>query len=189
MHFKTILMGCILMIASSLSYAQPLRCKQNFNKIQDIVLKEKEIFDHGTFEELIVHTKQFEYDELFKRSHPQQKYMDGRWSDEDEYYSRLKESFDFFHGQQFKFELVIKNTDQNFRLGQKELCIFNVQFVPNKKINGEGFESTYIAVRLLTNQNWRLFLVNEKMSEKDLNEFFPNFPKNVIIKALDYTHK
>lgn len=180
------MLSCLVAF-SGLTWADNLRCHQDFSKIRSIILKEKSILDRGAFEEVITHSEQFDYDELLKTQHPEQKYLNSQWMSEEQYYAKLKETFDFFHDNRVSFRLNIGVPKQNFQINHQELCIFNVQFVFNAK-ERDVMDTTYIAVRPIEKQNWRLFSVDEEMSEQDFREFFPNFPKNIAIKELAYTH-
>lgn len=182
------MLGLLGVAVSNVSFAEQLRCEQDFPKIKRMLLQEKNIYDRGSFDELLKYYQRTEYSELFTANHPGEKFLYDRWSSEEEYRSTMQEALNFFREQRFSIKLKISKPQQNFILDDQELCILQVTLLTNPVLEEPSTDDSAIMVRKLDSLDWHGFTVSKELNEQDFREFFPNFPKNIAIKELDYTH-
>lgn len=185
---KILMLGLLGLALSNLSFAEQLRCEQDFPKIKRMLLQEKNIYDRGSFEELLKYYQRTEYSELFTANHPGQKFLYNVWIEEEYYKGALKEAFETFQMLHSSYKTKIGQPQQNFIIDDQELCLFPVMLFANNEFDEPLTDEMTIFVRKLGSDKWRVLTLNQDIKEQDFREFFPNFPKNVAIKELDYTH-
>lgn len=184
----TLWFGIFCLMISNVSFAEELRCEQDFPKIKRMLSQEKNIHDRGSFDELLKFYQRTEYSELFIKNHPGQKFLYNEWVSDESYQSALKESFDSFRPLRVHYRFKFSKPQQNFILDDQELCIFDMKILINIELDEPLTDESTIVVRKRGSTDWRVLAINHEIKEQDFREFFPNFPKNIAIRELPYTH-
>lgn len=187
---KILMLGLLGVAVSNVSFAEQLRCEQDFPKIIRKIMNVQDIGDHGSLNDLLRYYQQTQYAELFRKYHPNKYFFYNSWEDEKIFKEALEHNLNRYKQFRFAYELKYKfdKPDQNFILNQQELCIFNLTTQPRDDFHRSKTDSSIIAVRTLGGLDWRWVTIESTIQEQDFREFFPNFPKNIAIKELEYTH-
>lgn len=177
----------VVSMISNISFAEHLRCEQDFPKIKRLFLHETNILARGSFEELIKYYQQAQYDRLFKVQHPGKVFFKSKWIDEPQYKQMLQDAFESYQNSRFRMTAKVSQPLNNFFVDGQELCIVEVKYITDVVIEPKLLTQTHILVRKQGRENWRWFYISDELKEKDFREFFPHFPSNVVIKELPYT--
>lgn len=190
-QLKIIWLFIMLSAISSFSYAEKLRCKQDFDKFKRIFLYEKQLFDQGHFEESLRFYRHIEYSELFKVNHLNQVFWNAKWEDDQVFKEELEHRFNRYKTFKKVYNIAysFNKPNKNFLLNKQELCIFTLITQITSDIHPPMIsDRTMIMVRGIGQVDWRRLSIDSSIREQDFHEFFPNFPKNIVIKELQYTH-
>lgn len=185
---KTILFGIFCSMISNVSLAEQLRCEQDFPKIKRLFLQEKNIYDRGSLTDLLQYQARTNYAELFTVKHQGKVFWGPKWVDRQENTEETRRFFEMYQKDRHTMTITVGRPTENFLLNNQELCILQIKYTTSIPVESKVLTQTHIMVRQLGKQNWRWIYISDELKEKDFREFFPNFPKNVVIKELPYTH-
>ena len=179
MIFMKVIFALVFLFSLQIAHAvNELRCEKDFDHIQHIFYqKEHDIFKNGTVNDLYTHIETYYYSQEFKHLHPKSVFFIDHWLPEQEYLNELSVLFD----DQTQITYKTSKPFANFVLDNKEICIVKNDieletFTEITSILGADFFIRYVG-----HDQWFIFPYDENISEKDFEEFFPNFPKDIFL--------
>lgn len=175
---KRLCCAMIWVMAIQLSHADDqLRCSKDMAKIKKIYAVQKDIFDHQQFEDLQNHLNQYDYTRLFQKNHLNQTYYLDAWIPSDQATKDLKSAFD----DKMETTYAVNQPFANFILNDQELCLITLDIsFTSDEVTTTLKNLTDIWVRKTDSDHWYFFEYHEAISPEDFQEFFPDFPENII---------
>lgn len=177
---------CFLLSAltfSTLSFAQDLRCTQDYSKLEQQIQDEVKIIQTGTIEDLIKHYQATDYAQVFRAQHGGQVFNGENWIDEKTYLENTEESFHLLKDAYTSQHLQFHAAKANFLAAYGEVCVIPISAID--QIYQEKIYSQYdaIFVRDLKTNQWRNLVYSGVELKADMDEFFPQLSQKVKLAA------
>jgi hypothetical protein len=174
--FITLLVSAIS--SMTLANINSLECKNNYPLFNKVFSETTEITKKNDIKDYLAHMKKYNYSSLFDKNHPNKIFNGYKWQsiNELEQDAQALEEGGWTPPTSEEF-LPIK---ENFILSKKEICV--IPYLYRNVDEKAEIESSYVTdiiwIRDLDSTIWR-YLDIEDESNKYLNEFIPDFPKNI----------
>lgn len=179
---KIVIAICFLM-ASTFSTAQDFKCEKNYPEYKKILDEEVTLLKKGDLNQLTQYYDKNNYSALFNHNHAEQRYKFYRWVDFEQYEAESAQFVNSLKEGEIQIgKFTLDKPISNLIISAGEICVFPITL--ELKISGEidNANGMAIFVRRAKSNEWKIFNYNSRISEEDFNEFFPDFPKDVLSK-------
>lgn len=173
---------CFLMV-STFSTAQEFECEQNYPQYKKILDEEITLLKNGDLNLLTQYYDKNNYSSLFNIKHAEQRYKFYRWIDFEQYEAESAEFLNSLKEGAIDIgKFTLNKPISNLMISVGEICVFPITL--ELKISGEDDSALGMTIFVKGPQSneWKIFNYNTRISEEDFNEFFPDFPKDVLSK-------
>ena len=154
-----------------------LECKNNYPLFNKVFSEITEISKRNDINDFLNHMEKYNYSSLFNKNHPNKIFNGYEWQNIDEF-KKNADGADIKGIPPTSEEfLPIK---ANFTLSKQEICVipYLYRYVDEESEIDSSYAMDIIWIRDLDSSTWR-FLDIEDESNEYLNEFIPEFPKNI----------
>lgn len=183
---KVFLLSTTLLISQQ-GFSESLDCTKYSNLFKNQAYQNYALAKSAGYEQYRKFGQQTDYSYLFKDKHPGQLYRGGAWNSEKDALEMSKITYDFQRQgiiNNFKIQVLAPKGSYQSQYG--DVCIMPIK--GQYSFLDVNFESHYdaIMVRHPKTKSWRVFIYLGIEKQKDMAEFFPDFPAEIKLSPASY---